>query len=410
MHRLFGFTASAVALLAACSAPPSSTTDTLTVNAIVSLSGTRADVGRGNAMSAAVEFVNSLKKLPNLQLALRLNDSESVEARATELATQLRDEKAVPVIFTASSDTSIPVLRDVAIPSHLFVFATGTSSPTLTRDYAPIADGYFVRTSPSSDVAAAALAKLAYADGVRHLGIIYGDDSFGTSYRADLVKAFTALGGTVSAEQAIPAGNVAPSYATQLAVARGGADTVNGKPAVAVAVGAQVMKTLLRDAAAAQVAVQWYAAHTARSQEIFSGGNATQAEGMKGVSPRSGTAENFAVYREQFAAVSALDPNGTWYPHIFDAMMVYALSVARGARTADDFKATVRHVSNPGPGVETYGLTAIGDAFDAALAGRDIDYQGASGPVDFDANGDIAGGYLQFHVSAGSFIDDQPLP
>lgn len=402
--------AAAAVALSACGATNSSPKETITLEAVLSLGGTRGDIGRGDAMRAAAQFINRLDKLPGLTVAVRLNDAESVEANATAIATQLRDEKQVPVLITAGTETSIPVIRDVAIASKIFVLATATTTPSLTKTYGPLAEGYFVRTSPPSDVAAAALAKMAYDDGVRKLGVVYGDDAFGVSYKNDLTAAFTALGGVISSAQKVSAGTVAASYATELAAAGQGADQVGGKPAVAVNVGPAVMRTLLRDAANAGRSYQWYGAHTTRSIEIFAEGNATQAEGMKGVSARLGTPERFAVYQREFGTVSSLDPASTWYANVFDSVMVYALCLARGARTAEQFKDTVRRVTNSGSGIAVHGLDDIEAAFDAAAAGIDVDYQGASGPFDFDAEGNVSGGYQAFVVSAGGFVYGSPVP
>ena len=42
-------------------------------------------------------------------------------------------------------------------------------------------------------------------------------------------------------------------------------------------------------------------------------------------------------------------------------------------------------------------------------AGTDIDYQGASGPVEFDAAGDVAGSVVEMKVENGAFVEVGPL-
>ena len=48
-------------------------------------------------------------------------------------------------------------------------------------------------------------------------------------------------------------------------------------------------------------------------------------------------------------------------------------------------------------------------AVELIKAGTDIDYQGASGPVEFDAAGDVAGSVVEMTVKDGAFVEVGPL-
>jgi neutral amino acid transport system substrate-binding protein len=52
-----------------------------------------------------------------------------------------------------------------------------------------------------------------------------------------------------------------------------------------------------------------------------------------------------------------------------------------------------------------YGPLDLGDALSAVAAGGDINYQGASGDVDFDDYGDVVGDFLVWQVQGSSFVN-----
>jgi ABC-type branched-subunit amino acid transport system substrate-binding protein len=68
--------------------------------------------------------------------------------------------------------------------------------------------------------------------------------------------------------------------------------------------------------------------------------------------------------------------------------VIVAFLAALAAGSSDPAKITenINKVANA-PGTQ-YGPDKLADAIKAVMAGEDIDYIGATGPVDFDANGD----------------------
>lgn len=81
----------------------------------------------------------------------------------------------------------------------------------------------------------------------------------------------------------------------------------------------------------------------------------------------------------------------------YDAAMLLALAVQRAGTTEPTaVRNALFTVANP-PG-KTFGPAELGDAFQAIADGQDIDYTGASGNVDIDANGDVPGGFIVWKV------------
>jgi ABC-type branched-subunit amino acid transport system substrate-binding protein len=78
-----------------------------------------------------------------------------------------------------------------------------------------------------------------------------------------------------------------------------------------------------------------------------------------------------------------------------------AAQVAGGEPTGEQVRAALAEVSSP-PG-ETVRWDELDRALALVRAGADVDYVGASGGVDFDANGDVALSRVEFwtvHASA----------
>jgi neutral amino acid transport system substrate-binding protein len=85
-----------------------------------------------------------------------------------------------------------------------------------------------------------------------------------------------------------------------------------------------------------------------------------------------------------------------YVPQTWDAAALLALSAqAAKANTGEAIAGKIREVSN-GPGEE---VTDVCKGLEFLKAGKKINYQGASGNVDIDANGDIVGVYDVWQVA-----------
>ena len=84
-----------------------------------------------------------------------------------------------------------------------------------------------------------------------------------------------------------------------------------------------------------------------------------------------------------------------YVPHSWDAAILLMLAAqAAGNNTGEGIKSKIRDVAN-GPGIE---VTDPCEALTLLKQGKDINYQGASGNVDIDENGDVVGNYDVWQV------------
>jgi branched-chain amino acid transport system substrate-binding protein len=81
--------------------------------------------------------------------------------------------------------------------------------------------------------------------------------------------------------------------------------------------------------------------------------------------------------------------------HVYDSVLLLSLAMQKaGSTDGDKVGAALTDISNaPGTKVESFA-----DGLAALTAGKDIDYDGASGPIDFNPAGDMApfAGILEF--------------
>jgi branched-chain amino acid transport system substrate-binding protein len=111
------------------------------------------------------------------------------------------------------------------------------------------------------------------------------------------------------------------------------------------------------------------------------------------------------VYRERYGEDFVPEPRLIAFA---DYLALLALAMTRvGDEDPRSVSAAMKELAGP-PG-ERYGTLDYAAAAAAVRAGQDIDFVGLSGPLDFDARGEVTDGFVQeFGVTAGG--DVTPLP
>ena len=120
------------------------------------------------------------------------------------------------------------------------------------------------------------------------------------------------------------------------------------------------------------------------------------AEGVFGTNPdtQPGTKEynEFkTIYRSYFPTLPEAPP---FTANTYDAAILIALAIQQAGSVTDHvaIRDALRKVATP-PG-KPFTPAQVGDALLAIRQGQDIDYKGASGNVDFEANGNVKSGFI----------------
>ncbi len=98
------------------------------------------------------------------------------------------------------------------------------------------------------------------------------------------------------------------------------------------------------------------------------------------------------------------DANGTYVTNSYDAVFLLALAIEKnGSAEREGVSAALREVANA-PG-ETILPGEWKKAKELIAAGTDINYEGASGSIEFDDVGDDAGAINYFMVEGGEVVN-----
>ncbi|MGH9033959.1 MAG: ABC transporter substrate-binding protein, partial [Acidimicrobiia bacterium] len=306
----------------------------------------------------------------------------------------------------ASADT-IPVARSVTIREEILQISPASTSDEITGldD-----DGLVNRTAPPDSFQGPALATVVAEDlgGAEGMVVNIGarNDAYGTGLADTFSEAWEEQGGTIG--QRVIYDPQQPSYNSEAAqIVRGNPDAfvIIDFPETFSKVGPALFRT-----------GNWDPSKTWVTDGLKSG-SLPEDVGRKVVEGMRGTAPGVP---DESAAAGAFDTLFTEAPgperQTFDAqnfdavMLCYLAAVAAGSTEGADMAEQVRAVS--GPGGEQFTWEELPQAIEALERGDDIDYQGASGPIDLNRDGDpTAGVYDIFLYEGGDVrnVDEVPL-
>ncbi|NHX38362.1 MULTISPECIES: ABC transporter substrate-binding protein [Haloarcula] len=125
---------------------------------------------------------------------------------------------------------------------------------------------------------------------------------------------------------------------------------------------------------------------------------------VRGTAP-SAAGPGVDTFTEQFTSEFDYEEAGVFTSQAYDATAVQILAnVLAGENDGQAVRDHMRVVANPGG--ESYGPSELPAAVEAAAAGENIQYEGASSAVNFDENGDMASAQYQvFGFQDGGGVD-----
>jgi len=308
-----------------------------------------------------------------------------------------------------ASSVSIPVARSVSIREGVLQISPASTSDEITglED-----NGLMNRTAPPDSFQGPALANaiskdLGGADG-KTVNIGARNDAYGTGLVDTFSQAWEALGGTVG--QSVVYDPEAASYdAEAQKIVSGSPDAIAifDFPETFAKVGPALARTGNYDPS-----IVWGTDGLASSSLPKTVG-ADTVEGFRGTAPGApkGTSTADAFDKAYTAADPTDVERNTFDAQTFDAaILCYLSAVAADSTDGQDMADVVRDVSAP-PG-DKFDFTQLSDAVAALQNGDDIDYEGVSGPIDMDENGDATAGVYDVYEYKGgklNIVDQVPL-
>ena len=293
-------------------------------------------------------------------------------------------EQVVAVVGASCSGATNGLVQSVTIPAGVASVSDSATAPSITE----LKDkGLVFRVAPSDAYQGRALAEVAYNSGVRKLAMTYSNDDYNAGIAEVFEREFQAMGGTITSNQAHEPNK--PSYRSELStLSSGGAEGLAlfayyGSSGIAI----------IRNSLENGLFGKFFAADGMFDTSVI---EQIGADNLRGIISITQSASDYAdqsyqAFEKLFAA-SGHDPKAPYAAHGYDATFLVALAIEK-AGSADRAKisAALQEVS-AAPG-EVIRPGEWEKAKKLIAAGKAVNYEGASGNVDFDSNGDVAGIY-----------------
>jgi len=348
---------------------------TLKIGTILPQSGALAFLGPPEeaGVALAVQDINEADLGITVEAVYR-DSGDTTTDTATVSVTDLLSQDVSAIVGAASSGVSKTVI-DQIVAAGVVQFSPANTSPDFTN-YPD--DNLYWRTAPSDLLQGEVLGNLIAEDGAATLGMIVLNDAYGTGLAGALRATFEAAGGEVVAEELFNEGDT--SFDAQIS-----ALTAAAPDAIAVITFDQAKVVVPGLVGAGYPGNQLYFVdgNLADYSADFAAG---LVEGAKGTLPGLDIA-TLGNFQERLLEV---DPELTEFSYAaesYDAVVLLALAaLAAGSTEGADIAAKLQEVSGgSGDGEKA---TDFASAAQIILDGGVVDYDGVSGPITFDENGD----------------------
>ena len=367
--------------------------DAYEIGMVDSLTGSLADFGERNqrAMELALEDINEIG-VHDRDLDIIVEDSESNSQGGVAAAQKLVNQDGVPfVIGAVGSGVSLSIYESVIQGTDVVQLSQNSTGLGLT-DFPGL-----LRMSPSGRTQSVALADIIAEDGYDEVAVTYINDEFGESLFDAFEEAYDGeivYDSSHDGEQA--------SYGS-LVSEMNSADT----DAWLCITYQQEFATMVTNMFESGYEPQLYGADSNRGDTVLANTPEGSMDGMKLVEP--GAPEDQANYQDFAAAFEAEygESPTAWSAFAYDCVVTAALSI----QAADEFTGAalgevVRDVTRP-DGDEVFTYEEAHAVLDDGGTPDDIDYQGVSGPIDFDENGDPRGSLAVFEVQDHEYVQTE---
>ncbi|GGC59252.1 hypothetical protein GCM10007209_21570 [Haloferax sulfurifontis] len=150
--------------------------------------------------------------------------------------------------------------------------------------------------------------------------------------------------------------------------------------------------------------VDYYGAESTVADSIIENTPAGSMDGMKGITESAPQdQENYQNFVSAFEENYDATPT-VWSAYAYDAVTVAALAIeAADEFTGEALSSVVRDVTRP-EGEEVFNFEEAAAVLRDGGSPSDINYQGVSGPVDLDENGDPPGYYQIYSVEDHEYV------
>lgn len=371
--------------LAGCSAaeeaPAAKGDGVLKLGAVIPLTGALAFLSPPEiaGIELAVADINAAGGVLGKPVEFSIEDSSDGDnpTVAPASATKLLSEGVDAIVGAAASGVTRLIIDQITDAKVVQISMSNTAPDLTTWDDG----GYYFRTAPSDLLQGAIVGNEIVADGNENVSIIYQQTSYGEGLEAKAKATIEGAGATVVSSLAFPEAETNfDSIVDQ---------TVAADPDAVLVVSYDEFKKIapaLQKKGFDGSKIYLVDGNLANySEESW----ASYLEGAKGTLPGGKLDEAFKqrladIYKEKTGEELTEFAYGA---ETYDAVILLALAAQQaGDDSGEAIAANMQSVSTGGTKVTNYA-----DGLAAIEAGEDVDYDGYSGPIEFDENGDPTG-------------------
>ncbi|MEV4171487.1 MULTISPECIES: ABC transporter substrate-binding protein [unclassified Nonomuraea] len=361
----------------ASSAPAAKGDGTLTLGTLLPQTGSLAFLGPPEfaGVDLALKEINEAGGVLGKPVTKIDTDSGDTTTNiASQSVDKLLAQKADAIIGAASSSVSESVI-DKITGAGVVHFSPANTSDKFTT----IADqGLYFRTSPPDKLQGRVLGDLIVADGNDTVGIMAMQDSYGTGL-ADQVQKTVTDGGAEVVER-VDYDPKAADFSADVAKIK--AKNPKGIVLIGFEETAKVVQELVKQGMPASKH-KWYMVDGNTSNTNYVKMPKGTLEGVKGTIPGAAAPEDF---QKKLLEVNPKLEDFSYAPESYDAANLIALAAeAAKSDAGTDVATKLMEVSKGGEKCKSFK-----ECVDLLKAGKDIDYEGVSGPVEFNEAGDPA--------------------
>lgn len=311
-----------------------------------------------------------------------LVDSACSPQAGLKAGKKLLEESVVAAVGPNCSAATLAMVKQATIDAGLVTVSDTATSPAIRE--LPDSDLVF-RVVPADDRQAAILAKVAFERGTRAVAMTYANDDYNRYLAEQFRQSFTRLGGRITRETLHEPDKA--SYRSELADIAGGTRTL-----VIFGYFGSSGKTIIRNSLENGLFDYFLVGDgmmVDQSTLANLGGHALRGKllGIQVTTDQSGP--SFRSFATAFRAAGE-DPGSAYVAQGYDAAFLVALAIEQARSTRRNLiSAALRKVASA-PGL----VIRPGEwrkAKEAIAAGKDINYEGAAGSLDFDTAGDAPG-------------------
>jgi branched-chain amino acid transport system substrate-binding protein len=342
----------------------------------------------------AVKEINEAGGVFGQDIEIATGDTATDASTGASEATRLIEVEGVHAIVGAlSSGVTIAVAESVTVPSQILQISPASTAPTVTT----VEDNDFLfRTPVSDETQGVALAFLADDLGFTSVCTMFVNNDYGQGLSGVFTENFEATyGGTVTAE--VPHEQEQTTYASELATC-----TAGGPEALAAIAYPESASVFLREAVEGDLVDNFLFVDGTKQPTMFADLGWDVFDGSYGTAPGGPTSagEHFdSAYEAEFGEKPPLP----FMRESYDAVYVIALAAEKaGSTDSVAIRDALRDIANPPGDTFVPGTDDWAQVVEKVRGGQDINYEGAAGPIDFDANGDVVGTIEIWRVDAAS--------